>query len=171
MALSEIKSLKVERKRQGESGKDTKALQKRISKQIQNLKDDIGMWRAWHALFQTEPYDCPNIDESKLFNDDLDGSGQDLLPWTSKEVNNRGGIFQLQLCKIMNEMARTEEELDFLKGDAVCILHSLYWQMILLERLMQAAPEGKKFLLRARSRKVGQQYDNAVHLFMCNNLL
>ena len=51
IALSKIKSLKMERKRQGEIRKDTKALQKRISKQIQNLKDDIGMWRAWHAFF------------------------------------------------------------------------------------------------------------------------
>lgn len=41
----------MERKRQREIGKGTKALQKKISKQIQNLKDDIGMWRAWHALF------------------------------------------------------------------------------------------------------------------------
>ena len=100
-------------------------LQKRISKQIQNVKEDIGMWRAWHELFQSEPYDASNVDESKLFNDDLNGSGHDLRPWTSKEVNNTSGNFQLHFCKIINEMARTEDELDFLKGDAVCILHCL----------------------------------------------
>ena len=79
--------------------------------------------------------------------------------------------FNCNFFQMMNEMARTEEELEFLKGDAMCILHSLYWQITLLEWLMQPAQEGKKLLLEARCWKVEQQYDHAMHLFISNNLL
>lgn len=172
-SMSQIASLKLERKRHGESGKDTRSIQKKLKKEIQTAKDHIAMWKGWHALFQSSSYKEPNIDEDNLFTDeDREGDGRDSLPWTAAQMDHAGGFLQLQNSQIVNELARTQEELRFLKGDVACFLRSLYKHIEILKRLSSGEIcNGEVHLLKARLRKATSQYVNARELFRINGLL
>jgi hypothetical protein len=152
----------------GEGNRDTRARENRRKarrKKIRVLLANLGAW----AAFMQPVGAAATINEKELF--------EGKFPWDvhqqAQQVSRE--VMELQLYKLQQELARSREEIAYLKGDAGCAL--AYLQQVeanILQRLQQLSSthaEGLGFVLCTKLAQISQLIVDAKRAFLANKLL
>lgn len=168
-SVMEIAMLKEERSREGHASSSTASLNKRIIKRREKARNQIAIWKGWHAFMAggSAAAEPPIFDEDSL----VDGAE---LPWVRALSGDTVCKEQLQLRmhRAANELARTMEEQAWFASDAANIMrvylfqqHKLAEALVIMQAADAAAANGTEYILRAQLERIAQRSESARKLF------
>lgn len=142
--------LREEREREGTAGRRTRNLLQRINTRRRKIRGLLCTWQAWLAFMQPSSYEPEEVDDDDMF------AGN--LPWepSSMAATPSERAAQLAWTRATAELARTVEELNFLRSDPGSLDAYYAWQeesllkFVLGERGRGKLTEGLVFVVNAK---------------------
>ena len=145
--------MREERMTKSSWGRSTASLVQRMNFRRRKIRQLLSQWEAWHMFMQPDDYEVTPYEEENVW--------AGTLPWqpTNLVENVIKAALELAMYKVQSEMARTREELQFLRHDVrVLLAYYQRQQLSLMSTVLELGAGGltcsMAHLLRSKLRQV-----------------